>query len=244
MRFLEENKMYRVEKKYLCSDYQMLLMKQRLAAILPMDSHQIRESYIVRSLYLDTYEDICFYENEDGVDNRKKYRIRIYPESDKKISFEIKNKKNQKCKKEIFSISRAECEKILRNKYEFGIGEELRESKCNQPTRNQAMFLMQTALLHPTVIIEYERSAFVYPVGNVRITFDRNIIASPDTENFFEGDFLRIPVLPTNIHILEVKYDELLPDFIAQVLDIGTLRTVTFSKYYICRQVAERKKKL
>src|SRR5699024_8489017 len=34
---------------------------------------------------------------------------------------------------------------------------------------------MQMHLLRPSVIVEYERSAFVYDTGNIRITFDRNI---------------------------------------------------------------------
>ena len=48
-----------------------------------------------------------------------------------------------------------------------------------------------------------------------------------------------VPVLPEHMHLLEVKYDELLPDFIAELLDIGNLRRVTFSKYSICRQAVE-----
>ena len=44
-----------------------------------------------------------------------------------------------------------------------------------------------------------------------------------------------VPLLPSGMHVLEVKYDELLPDFIAQALELGTLQQCAFSKYYLGR---------
>ena len=41
--------------------------------------------------------------------------------------------------------------------------------------------------------------------------------------------------MPSNRHILEVKYDELLPHYILQALDTGRLRRQSFSKYYMTR---------
>lgn len=242
--------MYRVERKYLCSDYDILVLKQRLSAVLPTDSHQEKECYRVRSVYLDTYDDDCFNENENGVDERRKYRIRTYPWSDEKFNFEIKEKKNGKTKKDVFPVTAAECEELLRGEpltFAHGEGEGRPGSeragdygaKSAAGARNRAALLMRTASLHPVVIVDYERSAFVYPIGNVRITFDRNIAASDCVENFMDGRLSLVPVLPEHMHLLEVKYDELLPDCIAELLDIGNLRRVTFSKYSICRQAVE-----
>lgn len=225
--------MYRVERKYLCSDYDILVMKQRLMTALFVDSHQKKEYYRVRSLYLDTCGDDCFYDNENGVDDRCKYRIRAYPESDERLNFEIKEKKNGKTKKDIFPVTAEECEGLLRGEpLTFAAG-----------ARNRAALLTKTALLRPVVVVDYERSAFVYPVGNVRITFDRNIAASGYVENFFDREIPLVPVLPEHMHLLEVKYDELLPDFIVTLLDIGKLRQITFSKYSICRWAVETRKK-
>ena len=44
-----------------------------------------------------------------------------------------------------------------------------------------------------------------------------------------------VPVLPAGMHVLEVKYDELLPDYIAQLLETGKLQRTAFSKYYLGR---------
>lgn len=85
-------------------------------------------------------------------------------------------------------------------------------------------------------MIYYERTAFVYPVGNVRITFDRNIMASRNPEDFFcPHPQSLVPVLPTGLHVLEVKYDEFLPKFLFDRLEIEDLTPCAFSKYYLGR---------
>ena len=40
-------------------------------------------------------------------------------------------------------------------------------------------------------------------------------------------------------HVLEVKYDELLPDYIRKIIDFGSLQRCVFSKYYYARQISE-----
>ena len=55
-------------------------------------------------------------------------------------------------------------------------------------------------------------------------------------DEFFEDRVSSmVPVLPAGLHVLEVKYDEFLPDFIAKQLEIGILRQTAFSKYYLGR---------
>ena len=94
---------------------------------------------------------------------------------------------------------------------------------------------MRTAGLAPKVIVEYERTAFVGRVGNVRVTFDRNIAASNAVSAFLQPRAPLTPVLPAGQHVLEVKFDELLPDPVAQVLELGSLQQTAFSKYYLSR---------
>ena len=240
---------YRVERKYFCSDYQMLVLRQSLAAILPVDEHQTGDAYAVRSVYLDSYADESWEENEEGVDDRKKYRIRIYPDADERIRFEVKYKKRSRTRKEAFPIRRGECEKILQGESlmeALGSGALETDGRMDRldDLRNRVAVDGQAGLWKPALIVDYERSAYVYPMGNVRITFDRNIAASICIPQFFDRDLPLTPILPTHMHLLEVKYDEFLPDFIAQLLDLGTLQHVTFSKYYLCRQAMEMQKRL
>ena len=90
--------------------------------------------------------------------------------------------------------------------------------------------------LHPKVIVAYERTPFVYAPGNVRITFDRNIGSSSDISSFFSSYLPLRPVMPAGSHVLEVKYDEFLPDYLYRAMDLGSLRQTAFSKYYLCRK--------
>ena len=71
--------------------------------------------------------------------------------------------------------------------------------------------------------------------GNVRITFDRNISGCDKVTNFFEEKIQLVLLLPAGWHVLEVKYDEFLPDYIKDVLEIGILQRTAFSKYYYAR---------
>jgi len=95
---------------------------------------------------------------------------------------------------------------------------------------------MLSAMCLPKVLVEYERLAFVSEIGNVRITFDRNIVASGEVDRFFEEDIVRVPVLEDGLSVLEVKYDELLPSYFSQALELCDLMQSTCSKYVLSRQ--------
>ena len=88
---------YRHEFKYLINDYQYHIIKNNLDCIMELDPHVQSDGYYsIRSLYFDDYEDSCFFDNENGVDPREKFRIRIYNASLERISLESKIKKGIK----------------------------------------------------------------------------------------------------------------------------------------------------
>ena len=123
-------------------------------------------------------------------------------------------------------MSKALCEAVLR-------GEPVPWDAGYQPALTELYREMQLGALRPRIIVEYERSAYVCAAGNVRITFDRNISYSASTSAFLD-DFLPLtPVLPKGVHLVEVKCDELIPDYIIQLLETGELTRTTFSKYYL-----------
>lgn len=222
---------YRVEKKYLVSDLELSILAAKLKVLMKQDVNQNGNAYVIRSLYFDDIFDSGMEENESGVDDRKKYRIRTYNPDAKKMYLECKEKHRGYTKKQRSIITREECIDLMQSKT-FGFD--------HRNVLNILLVNMKTALLRPKVIIEYERSAFVHPLGNVRITFDQNIMASKCCEDFLSTHInQRIPLLPKNMHILEVKYDEYLPDAIAQLLEDGNLQQIAFSKYYIGRKAIE-----
>ncbi len=96
--------------------------------------------------------------------------------------------------------------------------------------------MWQLNRLRPVQIVQYERVAMVEKVGHVRITFDRNIEGSSEVSRFFQNNIHGVPAFESGIHILEVKYDELLPDSIRRVLREVELRRTSYSKYYYTRR--------
>lgn len=219
---------YRVENKYLVSDADLAVLAGRLNSIMQSDSHQDGDCYEIRSLYFDDHWDSCMEENESGIDLRKKYRIRTYGADAKVIHLEIKEKVRGLTKKTACDLSGQEHEQILEDTLPLDFD--------SRKPLNQLKLQMRTCGMQPKAIIVYERSAFVNETGNVRITFDRNIMASKQIDGLFEEHIPNlVPVLPVGMHILEVKYDELLPDYIAAVLELGNLRQTAFSKYYLGR---------
>jgi hypothetical protein len=96
--------------------------------------------------------------------------------------------------------------------------------------------LMRTRLLRPRVIVEYDRVPYVYPQGNVRITLDEDIRGSNRVDLFLEDQIPLRLIMPAGQHILEVKYDEYLPDYIYRAVQVENLQATAFSKYYLCRR--------
>lgn len=221
---------YRHEFKYLISNSQLQILKSRINALLPRDTHANKNGmYIIRSLYFDDYYNRCYYENENGYDPREKFRIRIYNNSLEKIVLECKRKEHGKTMKKACPLT-IEQARILMN------GQYLR-NVAYQPELLQKLTLeMMTHQLHPVIIVEYDRIPYVYKDGNVRITFDLNISSSSSILNFLDENIPKRPVMPKELQLIEVKYDEFLPDFIYRALQIDNLKNTAYSKYYICRK--------
>jgi len=219
---------YRVENKYLVTEADIAILTSRLKSVMQQDVHQVGDSYEIRSLYFDDFMDRCMDENESGVDQREKYRIRIYDPQGDVIHLEIKEKQRGLTHKSACNLRRDEAEALINGEMPLAMDQ--------RKPLNKLQMHMRCSLMEPKVIIAYERTAFVHPVGNVRVTFDRNIMASRICDDFFEDRVSGLTaILPEGLHVLEVKYDEFLPDFIAQQLEIGNLRQTAFSKYYLGR---------
>lgn len=226
---MDNNMKYRHELKYQCSEAQLAIIRSRLQNIIHYDRHAENGQYTIRSMYFDSLENRCYYENESGTDPREKFRIRIYNADDSRISLECKRKERGKTHKTSCLLTKEEYAGILS-------GGNIRSIADQSVLLRKFSVLQKTELFRPAVIVEYDRTPYVYAIGNVRITLDRNIRSSQDFDHFFDKNLPTRPIMPTGRHLLEVKYDNLLPDFIKEVLQIGDLQQTTFSKYYLCRK--------
>jgi len=221
---------YRHELKYQVTDAQVAMLKNRITHLIPADSHAGENGvYSIRSLYFDDYENRCLRENEDGTDPREKFRIRIYNASSERITLECKRKERGKTHKTSCPLTEEQTRMLMAGKI-------LPDIASQPPLLQKLTMLMMTRRMRPVVIVEYDRIPFVYKNGNVRITLDTNIASSAAVDRFLDENILPRPVLPVGQQLLEVKYDEYLPDFIYRSLQLHSLRQTAFSKYYICRK--------
>ena len=219
---------YRHEYKYLCGPSELALERERLKLLLQPDPHAgPNGAYDIRSVYFDDPENRCFRENEDGVDPRAKFRMRIYNGSDAVIRLEKKSKLRGMTRKEAVSLSRAQAETLLAG--------QLPAPAPERPLLNRMLTELRLGALRPVVIVQYRRTPFVLQVGNVRITLDEAISSSQEIDRFFAADLALRPVLPDGQGVLEVKWDEFLPSWLHDALGLESLRWSGFSKYYLCR---------
>ena len=199
--------------------------------VMQADPHQGENGYEVRSLYFDDVYDSMLNENEAGVDARCKYRIRIYNGQQEVIHLEKKSKLHGMTKKEAVSLTPEQCRAYMDGKNSMTLFREIGNSVEAEMYRK-----VMTQCLQPKCIVEYDRFALVEPIGNVRITFDRNIRGSRRVQDFFEERLSGVPVMKQGCHILEVKFDEFLPQYILRLLDMGALHRQSYSKYYTVRK--------
>lgn len=221
---------YRVEQKYLVSEGQLMFLQKQLEGCMAYDKyHPNGESYTIRSVYFDDMFDSFLQENENGTDNREKFRIRIYNGDLSEIHLECKSKLNGFTKKRKEDLTVEECLCYL-NKEPLSLRSE------DGFLKKRVYALNRLSQFVPVQIVEYERVAFVEKIGNVRVTLDRNISGTNKVEEFLQPTINAVPALPLGMHILEVKYDELLPDYIRQMLRMVSLSRTSFSKYYYTRK--------
>ena len=222
---------YRHELKFKISNSAAEVLKQKLSLILGKDKNAYYEdgSYLIKRLYFDDRDSSSYYEKMDGVLYRKKYRIRMYNDVDTFIRLEKKMKHNNFTAKEQMLISKGIYSKILNGKID----------EIENPDGLLLEFITnyKNKGLVPSVIVEYHRTAFTYPISDVRITFDSNIQSSLYNYDLFNTSYPRYIVDEPGKQVLEVKFNEILPLHIANILnDIPACREAV-SKFAICRSI-------
>lgn len=226
------DKKYRHEYKYPISIFQKKYEEQKIMSVAKLDNFVNEKGYYnIRSIYFDDIYDSCYMDNENGVDEREKFRIRIYDNSDKIIKLESKQKKRGKTLKVACAISKEQCSSLMHGKIPP-------EIYSNQNLLRRLSYLMSINLMRPKIIVDYDRIPYIYRVedANVRVTFDMNISSSEDIEAFFDKNLANRGVLPNNTVLMEVKFDDFFPQEIYSLLQLETMASSTFSKYYLCRK--------
>ena len=218
---------YRHEWKHVINYADMLTLRFRLSAVMERDKHAIGGAYRIRSLYFDTLSDKALQEKIDGVNIREKFRIRYYNGDTSFIVLEKKSKINGLCAKESCRITKEEAQKIVDGDLGW-------MTESGKPLCQELYSKMISQGLKPKTIVDYIREPFVFGPGNVRVTIDYNIRTGAFRTDFLNPETLTLPAGNSPI-ILEVKWDEYLPDIIKAAVSIPGRRVSAFSKYAQCR---------
>lgn len=218
---------YRHEWKHVLNTTDLLILRQRLRAIMESDPHAIDGKYHIRSLYFDNLEDKALREKIDGVNMREKFRIRLYNCNSSLINLEKKSKKNGLGTKYSAKLSAEETQKIVEGEIDWMLQSEnslIQELYCKM--RYQGM--------RPKTIVDYIREPFIFRPGNVRVTLDYDIRTGLHSTDLLNPDAVTIPAGDAPL-LIEVKWDEFLPGIIRDAVSLPDRRVGSFSKYAQCR---------
>ena len=218
---------WRHEWKHEISASDALVIRQRMGVVGMLDPHARNGCYAIRSVYFDNAYDKALREKLDGVDQRKKWRIRMYDGDTSLIHLERKSKRHGLGTKELCRITAREAQSVVRG-YTSWMAFDKR------PLVRALAHDMTSLGMRPRTIVDYVREPFIYPAGNVRVTIDRDIRTGLASTDFLDPAVPTVPV-PGDPIVLEVKWDEFLPSVVRDAVQLTGRRTTSFSKYAACR---------
>lgn len=219
----------RVEKKYLINSQDMVTLKERLGAYLEVDPHNGVDGYMVRSVYFDSIRDLDYSTKADGLDKRKKIRLRLYDPSDQTVKLELKEKVNGRQRKRSIPVSRENAIQMLQGNYDFLF-------QMENDLAKTLYYYMTKEVYRPKCIVEYDRYAFVYEVNDTRVTFDQNLRCTLDVMRFFDPDPFWIPAGGKSRITMEVKYNRFLFSGVKNAISNHIAIETSNSKYCKARE--------
>ena len=228
---MEQEKHYRHELKLAVPYADYIGMRSRLRTVMTADPHTKSDgTYRIRSIYFDNSDDKALREKVDGAGKREKFRIRYYNDDFSFITLEKKMKIDSLCLKYDAPLTEEECRRILQG--DLGWMKE-----APQELVRELYAKMTYQRLQPRVLVSYLREPYIYPAGNVRVTFDSQIRTTLFHREFLEKQVSDISATDTPLdRILEVKYDAFLPEIIQDLIQVAGIRQQAFSKYGACRR--------
>lgn len=219
----------RHELKYYINVPEYIALRQRLKAVTIQDRHVNEDGrYLVRSLYFDNIVDKALKEKILGLNNREKFRIRYYNNDFSYIKLEKKSKINGLCTKKSTKLKKEQCESIINGDIQW-------MKYSEEPLLIELYSKMNFQQLRPKTLVDYIREPYIFGPGNVRITIDSDIKTGLNCTKLFNQEILTMRTHAKGTMILEIKFDEFLPDLIKDIIQINNRQSTAFSKYAVCR---------
>ncbi|MHA1777247.1 MAG: VTC domain-containing protein [Promethearchaeota archaeon] len=231
----------RYEIKYRISLAQRDKMIQYLKNFMHLDSHTSNGiNYEVRSVYYDSPVRKALQEKINGLNVRKKLRVRYYPNSsmngnsfgnDEMVFLEIKRKFGENVSKSRIVAPMQNWKSIMdENSNEAALHFNSLSPK-ERRTLEEIWFLHRKFHLYPVCVVVYQRQAFL---GNkdprFRITFDSKVQVRSCDFDLHNGTGTHF-ILPPEVVVMEVKFTNKIPIWATKFLNVKNVRAEKVSKF-------------
>ncbi len=219
----------REEKKFLISIEEFRRKSHYLDTVMLQDVHNGTNGYIIRSLYFDTVYDTDYFEKLDGIETRRKIRLRIYDPKSDFAMLEMKQKQGEAQQKRSLRMTRTDAERLIKGEYDVLL-------KYEEDFARECYGLMLYRCYRPKTIVQYNRKAYIAKENKIRITFDNNIVATESSFDLFSENLVMNPVLDKFNVVLEVKFNGFLLEYIRSFINSINKSELSVSKYTLARQ--------
>lgn len=223
----------RQENKYLISLSDFYQCKSLLERVIEPDKHTLENNYYnVCSLYFDSIDDKDYTEKLDGVEIRRKIRLRNYGAHNDFALLEMKQKQGNYQKKRSLRLGKEDASRLIKGDYSILL-------KYNAPFALECYAIMSMQCYRPATVVRYKRTAFTAKENKIRITFDHDVVASESDFNIFSNSLNLFPVLDPYMVILEVKYNGFLLSYIKDIINPYANSQISVSKYCLARKISK-----
>ena len=222
------NEVLRQEKKFLMNAVDCLRLTATLEKVMMEDKHNGAQGYRIRSLYFDTFDDSDYTDKIDGLELRRKIRLRNYDPGNDFAMLEMKQKEGAYQKKRSLRVEREDAKELIKGNYEPLL-------KYSEPFAAECYGLMHRKGYRPRAVVEYLRKAYIAKENRIRITIDSQIIATEAAFDIFDPNLIQYPVLDPFNAVLEVKYNGFLLSYIKDLINMADRSEYSVSKYCLAR---------
>ncbi|MCR5302946.1 MAG: polyphosphate polymerase domain-containing protein [Lachnospiraceae bacterium] len=220
----------RNELKYIVNEASAAVIRNALSEVLEPDSNGGEDGYVIRSLYFDTPDDADFSAKLDGLDVRRKIRLRTYDTPGSPLKMELKEKTGKQQRKRSILLTKWETERIQDGEYSLLL---------DKPGElGQKLYIeMACGVYRPKCIVVYRRTAFVSEYSETRITFDSELCSTESDLDIFDRDAVLWPVTEPGSITMEVKFSGVLMSPVRQIIKKSGAQQVSNSKYVMARTI-------
>ena len=210
---------------------QLYKFSRELMQVMISDPHNKGDGYPIRSLYFDSLDDRDFEEKDEGIELRRKIRLRNYGPGSDFAMLEMKQKEGPMQKKRSVRLARKDAIRLTEGDYTPLL-------YCREPFAQECYTVMNTWCYRPKAVVEYRRIALIAKENKIRVTFDHHIIGTEANMNIFDPHLQEYPVWDPGLAVLEVKYNGFLLSYVKDLLERCGKSELSVSKYALSRLVS------